>query len=180
MEERILSPSRDSLVRVDDMRAIDRTIPPERTGLVSRTVSNFESGSNAISDRYVPEVRQRAGERILANDYQREYEEISQRYLPESRTGIAERSIIDRVIESYTPSTMQDKTLAEALSSYYNPLSMTAGSGLNASGGIGVIPGGEIQSSNSNTLLIFLVVGIGILAGWFYYQKVYKKGGAND
>lgn len=181
-DERVLSPSRDSIIRTDDVRSIDRVLPPERTGLVSRTVSQFESGNNLISERYIQEARPPVSSRTVSNDYTETYEQTSERYLPPPRALTAERSNIERVLEvvSIPSSKIEDKTFGQAIESYFNPLTSSAGTGLNAGGGIGVIPGGEIQSGNSNTLLIFLVMGIGILAGYFYYTKVYKKGGNND
>lgn len=163
--------------RMDDGRAIERVLPPERTALQSRTVAQFESGQDLITQRYLPETRE-ASSRLLQNDYARSYEETVQRYLPEPRQATVSRGMQDRLLELVSPNntvittTPAEQTYGQATSQYYNPASSTAGSGMVADKGISVIPGGDEQSGNSNTLLIFLVLGAGVFAIWYYYKKM--------
>lgn len=166
--------------RNDEGRMIettDRVLPPERAALQSRTVAQFESGQDLITQRYIPETRE-ASSRLLQNDYARSYETTVERYLPEPRQAIASRSMQDRLLELVSANNTSnvvapaEQTYGQATSSYYNPASSTAGSGMLADKGISVIPGGDEQSGNSNTLLIFLVLGAGVFAIWYYYKKM--------
>lgn len=164
--------------RIDDNRAIERVLPPERTALQTRTVAQFESGADMITQREIADTRDSLDSRgvgTLTNDYPSNYEETSSRYLAPARQPLAERDY-NRVLTSAMPAQTQvatttDQTYADALKNYYDPFSMSASSGTNSAGGISVIPGGDVQSGNSNTLLIFLVIGIGVLAGYWYYKK---------
>lgn len=166
--------------RFDDNRGIERVLPPERTQLETRTVSRFEAGEDLITQRFIEDARNPTdarGSRTLSNDVAETYAESNtNRYIAPIREALAQRDynrVLANVASAGSSQTQSntDTSFVDALKNYYNPASSAAGSGLNASGGISVIPGGDVQSGNSNTLLIFLVIAAGIGIGYWYYKR---------
>lgn len=161
--------------RDDTPRTIERTLAPVRDAIQPRSTGIADT-TDYITQRFLPEQRAPLTLRTASNSI--ESNNDIDRYVPDIRQPLTPREI-NRIFEiAGAASSSSGNTLSEVIGNGGTSSSQIGGSRTSDFGGgsgISVIPGGDVESGNSNTLLIFLVILLGIGAGYWYY----KKGGFN-
>jgi len=152
--------------------ATDRNLPEIRTVTQTRTQGELPATSYT-TERDVAPIRLPIEARTVntLSDYPTAI--TYDRTLPDLRQAISPRTIQGRSIDSTQPvsktSVAESLPLGQTIANYYS--GGGSGGGRSYDNPISVVPGGNLESGNSNLGLIFIVIVVAGGIGYWYYKK---------